>query len=147
MGVDIYRHVQTKGTKTSPEGVGKPVCWALQPFEEGSPSVLLSHLTGRLWGHHPLPLPVRPQPRDSILHPGCPLGWPAAGWVWQSRGREWVCTAARGSITCRDQVAANCSATALHLSLIPTMCSDTPSCAPCVEDLNAWLCTMSFFSL
>lgn len=39
------------------------------------------------------------------------------------------------------RVAANCSATALHLSAIPTMCSDTPSCAPYAEDMNVWPCT------
>lgn len=43
--------------------------------------------------------------------------------------------------------AANCSATALHLSPIPTMCSDTPACAPYAEDMNAWPCTMLFLSL
>lgn len=72
--MDKYRHVQTKQAKISPEGVGKPVSWTLQPFEEDPPSGLLSHLTVSLQGHHPLPLPVMPQPWDSILHPGNPLG-------------------------------------------------------------------------
>lgn len=101
-GMDKYRHVQTKEAKKPPEGVGKTVCGTLQPFEEDSPSVLLPYLTGILWGHRPLAVPGMPQPWESTLRPGNPPGWPAAGWVWQSRGRVWVCTAARGSITCRD---------------------------------------------
>lgn len=147
-GMSKCRHVQTKEANISPEGVGKPVCWALQLFEEDSPSILLSHLTGSLQGHHPLPLPVMPQPWDSILHPGNPLGWHAAGWVCQSRGRVWVCTAAKGSITCRDP---SCCKLHSH-SLAPQshpyhVLRDTPACAPYIEDMNAWPCTELFLSL
>lgn len=46
---------------------------------------------------------------------------------------------------------AHCSPAALHLSPIPTVCSNTPACAPYAENTNAspfaWLFPMLFLSL
>lgn len=130
--------------------------WTLQPFEEEPPSVLLSHLTegwtGGLRGHRP-----------SHSHPCLSTG---AGSCTQAatsgdpqlagsgRAREVMglhCSQGKHHLQGPELLQARCSAAALHLSPIPTVCSNTPAWAPCAEDMNAspsaWPCTMPFLSL
>lgn len=74
----------------------------------------------RLTGRSSLLQPAMPQPSCGVLHPGSQPGQPAAGWVQQSQGKLWVCTAAKGSITCR---APRCCKHAAQLQT----CTSTPS--------------------
>lgn len=88
---DKYRCVQTKQTKISPpEDVEKPVPLDTSALRGRTTLrfALTSHrrMNKRLTGSSSLPQPAVPQHWHRVLHPGSHLGWPAAGWVWQSRG-------------------------------------------------------------